>query len=215
MKKGMKVSVILFMLMIIVACNKNDKDVTKDINQYIEDTVDIEMQFEESQEDIEQLEERDQEIYDEIIQLGSEDYDEIVALADEAIKLLKERLEIVDLEKESIEAAREEFEQIDPLIEKVEEEAANDKAQKMYDAMIARYDAYDDVYKHYTDSIRLTEDLYTVLKEEEFQEKEVYSLIADVNDSYEEVAEAFDIFNSETSTFNHMKQEYYEYVTKD
>lgn len=215
MKKRVQLSIILCVCMIMIACNKEEADATEEINGHMEETVEIEMQFEEKQEEMEDLEEKDQEIYEEIIQLGSEDYDEIVELADEAIALLEKRSDLVELEKDSIEAAREEFEQIEPLIDDIETVEGKNHVEKMYDAMIARYEAYDDVYDSYSNSIRLTEDLYKALKEEEFQEKEVYSLISDVNNSYEDVEDAFDLFNTETNSFNHEKEAYYDYITEE
>lgn len=215
MKKWIHVSVIILLSIFITACNKNEDSVTEEINEHIEDTVEIELQFEESQEKISKLEEEDEEIYEEIIQLGSEDYDEIVELSEQAVKLLEERTEIVELEKESIEAAKEEFIKIEPLIEEVDNDGQKDNIQKMYDSMIARYDSYDDVYDNYMNSVRLTKELYVLLKDEEFQENEVYGLISDVNDSYDDVADAFETFNKETSSFNHLKQIYYEDVTEE
>jgi len=215
MKKWINITVIILLSFIIVACNQNNHDVTEEINKHIEDTVEIELHFEESQKKISQLEEEDEEIYERIIQLGTEDYDEIIELSDKAVELLEEREEIVEQEKDSIESAKEEFLKIEPLIEKVEDDNQKDNIQKMYDAMIARYESYDAVYDNYMDSVRLTKDLYVLLKEEEFEENEVYSLISDVNDSYDHVADAFEVFNKETSSFNHFKQIYYEEVIEE
>lgn len=214
MKKSIKLSVIIFLLIIIAACNKNESNVIGEINQHIEDTVEIEMEFEASQERIAELEEKDQEIYDEIIQLGSDGYDDIVKLADEATELLEERLEIVDLEKESIELAQAEFEEIESLIEDIADKEEMELTKEMYDSMIARYDSYDVVYKHYINSVRLTKDLYAALKEEDFKESDVYAIISDVNESYDDVADAFETFNKETNSFNHFKEAYYENITE-
>ena len=214
MKKWIKLSVIISLALLVAACGDKEENTTKEINQHIEATVQIEAEFEENQEKIAELEDEDEKYYEDIIQLGSDDYDEIVELADKAIDLLEERLDLVEEEKESIQSAQEEFVKIENLIGDLSDEDLKKITQEMYDSMMERYDSYDDVYKQYVTSVELTEELYILLKEEEFNEDDVYDVIADVNESYDKVAKAFEIFNNATTKFNEEKQSYYEYITK-
>lgn len=214
MKKWIKLSVIISLALLVAACGDKEENTTKEINQHIEATVQIESEFEESQEKIAELEDEDEKYYEDIIQLGSDDYDEIVELADKAIELLEERLELVEEEKESIQSAEEEFAKNESLISDLSDEDLKKITQDMYNSMMERYDSYDDVYKQYVASVELTEELYVLLKEEEFDEDKVYDVIADVNESYDKVAKTFETFNDATTTFNEEKQTYYEYITK-
>ena len=196
------------MLLFISACG--EEDVTEEINAYLEETIEIEKEFEASQEKVFELEKEDEELYKEIIGLGSDDHEKVQTLADQAIDLLDKRSEYLKMEKTSLEDSKATFENIEPLIEKITDEEQQELTKKMYDTMINRYDSYEEVYKNYTDSIRLTKELYTLFKEEDFNQNQVYSVIENVNDSYEDVLEANESFNKETVLYNELKQEYYD-----
>ncbi len=196
------------MLLFISACG--EEDVTEEINAYLEETIDIEKEFEASQEKVFELEKEDEELYKEIIGLGSDDHEKVQTLANQAIDLLDKRSEYLKMEKTSLEDSKATFENIEPLIEKITDEEQQELTRKMYDTMINRYDSYEEVYKNYTDSIRLTKELYILFKEEDFNQNQVYSVIENVNDSYEDVLEANESFNKETVLYNELKQEYYD-----
>lgn len=201
-------AVLMIPLIFLAACGK--EDVAEEINDHLEETVEIEKEFEVNQEKIFELEKEDEELYNKIISLDGDDKKKVRELSDEAIGLLDERLEYAKLEKESLEKSREEFEKVEPLIEKVEEDDEKELLEKMFDTMIERYEAYEEVHEQYSDSVRLTKDLYTLFKEEEFNENQVYSVIGNVNDSYDEVQKANDRFNKETALYNELKLEYYD-----
>lgn len=196
-------------LVMVTACNGEDK-VTKEIAEHLDATVQIEKEFEENQEKIFELEKADEKLYNEIIGLGSDDLAQVQTIAEEAIELLNERMEYVELERTSLEESREKFEKIEPLIEKVTDEEQNEHLEKMYKTMIERYEAYENVYDNYSKSIRLTQELYKLFQQEKFNEKEVYSIIGNVNDSYDNVLEANELFNQQTVLYNDLKEEYYE-----
>lgn len=203
----------MFIFFILVACN-NEENVMDKVSEHIEATVEIEAAFEENQEKIYELEKEDEKIYNEIIGLGTEDYEKVVELSTEAMDLLEERMEYVKLEKESLDESRIEFEQIAPLIDKISDPEEKEQAEKMYETMINRYDAYEVVYGNYAESIELTKSLYSLFQQEEFKENEVYAVIANVNDSYDEVLKANETFNKETVLYNSLKEEYYEMVSE-
>lgn len=208
MDKLIKMIFIFTTFLFISACG--EEDVTEEINAYLEETIDIEKEFEASQEKVFELEKKDEELYKEIVGLGSDDEEKVQTLSDQAIDLLDKRLEYLQLEKTSLEDSRATFENIEPLIEKITDEDQKELTQKMYDTMINRYDSYEEVYENYTDSIRLTKELYNLFKEENFNQNQVYTVIGNVNDSYEDVLKANDLFNQETVLYNELKQEYYD-----
>lgn len=199
----------LALILVLVGCNKED-NIHEKISEHLEATVEIEKTFEEHQQKIIDLEKEDEKLYNEIISLGSDDYEKVVTLAEEAITKLDERYEEVKLEKQSLEESKKEFEKIKPLMENITEEDELEQVEKMYDTMMSRYEAYNKVYDSYSESIQMTKELYTLFKEEQFDENKVYSLLTTVNDLYEEVLEANEEFNMKTTLYNKLKQEYYE-----
>jgi len=202
----------IFMLLLIAACGKETKQ--EKIYNHLEGTVTLEKEFEKEQKKINELELKDQELYEEIINLGMDDFDKIVELSDEAIGYLDERLEHLQSEKESIDASKKEFLKIDNLIKELEAEEER-QAKEMYDAMLDRYEAYDQVFEVYTTSIQLTKQLYELLQEEEIEEKQVVTLITKVNDSYLEVIASNEEFNDATVKYNRLKQEFYKTADLD
>lgn len=204
-----KILIGLALILVLVGCNKED-NIHEKISEHLEATVEIEKTFEEHQQKIIDLEKEDEKLYNEIISLGSDDYEKVVTLAEEAITKLDERYEEVKLEKQSLEESKKEFEKIKPLMENITEEDELEQVEKMYDTMMSRYEAYNKVYDSYSESIQMTKELYTLFKEEQFDENKVYSLLTTVNDLYEEVLEANEEFNMKTTLYNKLKQEYYE-----
>ena len=77
-------------LILITACNEEDQ-VAQQIAEHLEETVQIEKEFEENQEKIFESEIADEELYNEIIGLGSDDLAQVQTLAEEAVELLNER----------------------------------------------------------------------------------------------------------------------------
>ena len=204
-----KILIGLALILVLVGCNKED-NIHEKISEHLEATVEIEKTFEEHQQKIIDLEKEDEKLYNEIISLGSDDFEKVVTLAEEAITKLDERYEEVKLEKQSLEESKKEFEKIKPLMENITEEDELEQVEKMYDTMMSRYEAYNKVYDSYSESIQMTKELYTLFKEEQFDENKVYSLLTTVNDLYEEVLEANEEFNMKTTLYNKLKQEYYE-----
>lgn len=207
MYKLFNVCLTIGLFCVLSACGK--EDVTKQINNHLESTVEIEKEFEETQEKIYELEKNDEELYKKIIELGSDEFEQVQSLTTEAIDLLDERYEYVKEEKKSIDHSKEEFEKIKPLIEDISDENQKKQTEKMFKTMMERYKAYEDVYYNYSDSIQLTKQLYELLQEEKLNE-EIYSLIENVNESYDSVLKANESFNKHTLLYNNLKNEYYD-----
>lgn len=213
MKRSIFILLSTFIILFIVGCNGQSTE--EKIFNHLEETIVLEQSFEEEQKKINELELKDQELYEEIIQLDLDDFEKIVTLSEEAIEYLDEREEYLQNEKESIEASKDEFLKIEQLIDKLSEENLKKQGEAMYESMINRFNAYDDVYETYSSSIENTKKLYESLQDEDIDEKEIVSLITKVNDSYELVFEANDLFNEETEQYNDHKQKFYELINKE
>lgn len=208
MSKLSKYILLFFMILVGVSCSNINQ--TKEINEKLEETVDIEQVLEEKQKTLHELEKQDETLYDEMIELGNEDVEKLQQRSKEAIKLLDERLDIKQEEKEAIDESKATFEQIEPLIESLEDEEKRAHLEKMFETMMKRYDAYNDVYDHYTESVQLTKELYRHFQEKQFSETKVYASLSNVNDSYDEVERANETFNTYTKMYNELKREYYD-----
>lgn len=218
MKHLIKGFILTMILVVVVACgNQTDKDIeiTEDIYNHLEETVIIEEEFESIQVEINELERSDQKLYNDMTELGNAELEELSDIANEAIELLEERLELVETEKAILEDSKIEFELTEPLIEKLENESKKKVAENLSNVMNKRYDAYDIVYERYTTSILKTKELYMLFKDEEFNEEAAYSLINEVNNSYDEVMEANKEFNEFTIEYNDYKKELYEILNED
>lgn len=218
MKYLIRVFLLTVVLVALAACgNQVDEDIelTEDIYNHLEETVIIEEDFEEIQIEINELEKLDQDLYNDMTELGNSDLEEISDIANEAINLLDERLALIKTEKDILIESKTEFLKIEPLVEKLEDDSKKTVAENLLEAMISRYDAYDIVYEKYTKSISKTNELYNLFKDEEFSEEAAYSLINDVNDSYNDVIEANEKFNEHTVKYNGFKKDLYEILNEE
>lgn len=192
----------------LAACS--GESTAEKIHTHLEETVVKEEGYKNQQSEITALEKQEQEIYAEIIELEMEDFDQIKTLAEEAIAVIDEREEKVNLEKESITNASEEFHSIEDLLADLEDEAVNAKGQEMYDTMLERYAAYDELYTAYMESLQLERELYEMLQLEDLEQEALNEHIEKINASYETIFSVNDRFNELTVTYNQLKQDFYE-----
>ncbi|MGY0692238.1 YkyA family protein [Virgibacillus sp. FSP13] len=191
----------------LVACSGSS---TKEkIYDHLEEAVTLEEAFEKQQDTIVDLEKNEQQLYGKIIDLGMDDFDKIKDLSQQAIETIEKRSKKVELEKESITASKEEFIKTEDLIDELEDKKTRDKAEKMYDVMMNRYQAYDSLNKAYTTSLKLEKELYTMLQKKDIEQETLTEHITKINDSYQEVLEANKDFNTHTTKYNKLKQEFY------
>src|SRR5699024_9191471 len=76
-------------------------------------------------------------------------------------------------------------EKTDQLIDKLEDEKAQDKGKEMYDVMMERYKSYDNLYEAYKKSLKQEKELYTMLQKEDLVQEDLTKHITMINDSYE------------------------------
>jgi|SRR5699024_10739206 len=208
--RGVKKSLLfslMFIILLLTACSESTEET---IYKHLEEAVSLEKEFEEQQGSIMELEKEEQEIYDEIISLSMEDFDKIKELAKKATDNIDKRTELINIENESLEESEEEIIKIEDSIEKLENNEVRKKAQNMYDVMMERFNAYDELHKLYTDTLKLEKELYVLFQEEETGQKELTDHISELNNDYEQVIEANKLFNKYTSEYNERKKDFYE-----
>lgn len=193
---------------IISACSGESTE--EQIHIHLEEAVTLEADFKAQQSEITALEKKEQEIYSQIIDLTMEEFDEITKLSQDALAVIDERKEKLNIERDSIVSAKEEFQSIEKLITDLEEETVKAKGEEMYETMMKRYAAYEELYTAYTKSLDLERELYTTLQEEEVEQEFLNEQIADINESYNSILVANDQFNEHTIAYNELKKEFYE-----
>jgi len=206
--------ILLLLCFVLISCQSNDH-VIETIYDHLTATVLIEENFEKYQEQINELESEEHEIYNELIGLGDDDKEEIKELTKEAIYILDEKMEYIQLIKETLAESRKEFIKIEPFIDQVKDEVQLEYVNKMYDTMIKRYESYDKVYDSNVDSVQLTNELYEGFSSDDISAADIYSLIGDINDSYEAIIEANEQFNKETILYNGLKADFYELLDQN
>lgn len=211
--KGIYLYIVLGAIIVLSACN--GPSTQEKIYEHLEESVHLEAEFEEVQGQIIALEEQEQDIYNQISELGNDEFEEIKSLSEEAIDSIEERSNLIVLEKESIDASQEEFEKVEPLIEELDEQAMKEKAEEMYSMMMDRYDAYDNLHASYLDTLEHEKELYLLFQNEELGNEELSEQITAINNSYEKFLEENERFNTNTTAYNGLKEEFYDVANLD
>lgn len=179
------------------------------IYNHLEETVSLEGDFAKTQNEMTDLESKENKIYDEIMELGMDDFKQIKKLAAEADKNIEKRTDKLALEQESVEKAKEEFKKTKSLIGDLKEKEKKTKAKKMYDVMMKRYKAYDQLHQAYKQSLAQEKKLYDVLQKKDSTQEDLTKQINDLNQNYEKVIAANKDFNKFTNSYNQAKKAFY------
>ncbi|GGK04161.1 lipoprotein [Lentibacillus kapialis] len=198
---------LLILMIILSGCT--GASTSEKIYNHLEKAVELEQSFEKQQDPIVELEQEEQEIYSQVIDLSMEEFDKIKKLSDKALDNIETRKEKINSEKESIDASKKEFTNIDDMVGNLEEEEVRKKADDMYQAMMDRYGAYDKLHNAYSDSLKLEEELYKMLKKEDLEQEKVSNHISKLNESYQKVIDTNKTFNKLTTEYNTLKQKFY------
>lgn len=207
MRRKKSFLIVGILLLFLAACS--GQSIEEKIHAHLEEAVNLEKEFKEQQSEITDLERREQEIYDEIINLGMEDFAEIEELSQEALAIIDERREKIEIERESIMNAKEEFQSIESLLENIKEDQVRSIGEEMYQIMMERYDTYDEIYKTYDLSLDLETELYNLFQDEGIEQEELNEHIESINETYEQVLDANNLFNELTKQYNNLKEEFY------
>lgn len=193
---------------ILSGCMNKQNPVEK-MYETLEKVVISEKVFEEQQDPLVRLENEEQTIYEKIISLGMKESNEIASLADEAITIIDKKREHLEKEQESLKASKVEFETISPFIEELKEPELKDTAQKLYNIMLERYNAYEELHQQYMTALQLDQELYSMFKQESAQLDKLQDQIEKINDKYKEVLQSSEQFNDKTKEYNDMKLSFY------
>src|SRR5699024_3654858 len=156
MKKILSGILLLMLAFVLTACSSAEEDVFK----ALEEVVVQEEEFEKQQEPLVELEEKEQEIFDKIMALNMDDFEEISTLADEAIKNLSARQELIDKEKSSMEKSSDQFKKAEDKMKSIKDDKLKEQADKISVTMKERYDSYDEIYSTYKTSIDENKKIY-------------------------------------------------------
>lgn len=193
------------------ACNKAPSPEEK-IYTALEKVVTLEDIFKEQQEPLIQLEKQEKELYDKIISLGIKEFDQIVKLSEEAMLIINEREEKINKEKDSIANSNEQFQTVLPIINELEDASLKDEAEDLYKMMENRYKAYDELFNHYKAAIEYDKELYKMFQNKDLTLDELEIQIEKINQTYEKIMKANDVFNQYTNDYNKAKIAFYEHA---
>lgn len=205
-----KIYYLILLVSIMFTLTACGESVQKKIYGHLEETVALEKEFSEKQKELVDLEKKEQGIYEKIIDLSSDELDEIKALSKEANELIDQRIELIELENDSLQTAKEEFIKIHALKDDLTDKALARSITQLYDKMIERYEAYDEIYKTYKESLDLEKQLYRMLVDEESTQEQLSKQIELLNEHYESIIKANKTFNKKTEEYNELKRRFYE-----
>jgi len=209
-KKLIKKLLMFTVIALLLSGCVNGQSTEEKIYQLLENVVKIEKDFKDQQQPLLELEQKEKDIYDQILELGLKEKDQINSLADEAINLSAERKNLLDKEKESIDKSKTEFEGFKNLISEIKDESLKEEASALYSIMEERYEIHKQLYDKYVEAIKLDEELYNMLKDEDVSLDILEPQIEKINSIYSEVYSLNDQFNELTSKYNDGKIKFYQ-----
>jgi hypothetical protein len=201
------IGVIIFIFASVVAGCSSPKD---NIYQTLEETAAKEKEFNNQQEPIAELETQENSLFDEIMTLGMKEFEETTKLADEALKNLDKREELMKKEKEALDAAKKEFTKFSGEIEKIKDEKLKAQATELQALMNKRYESHHQLFEAYSNGLNEDRKIYEMIKDEDLMLEDLELQIETTNAIYESVFEANTQFNQLTEEFNDAKIKFYE-----
>lgn len=179
------------------------------MHSVLESVVSAEKGFVDQQEPLVSIEKQEKGIYDQIIGLGMKQYDQIVKLSDEAAALADQRKDHMELESQSLKKSKNIFKAVVNLKDNFDDPTLKKQANELYDLMMKRYEAHDDLYKEYSDGIKYDKELYGMLKNKNLPLEDLEKQVNKVNKTYENIFSANEKFNKLTEQYNSKKKSFY------
>lgn len=195
-------------LILTVACG--DHKVEENIYNHLEETVEIERELPTIHEKLAQLEKEENDIYDQIFEESLENKAALQSIADDALKILDEQREHIVEEAETIDQSQTEFIQIKPLIDELGKDDIIDQAEQVYEAMVERYELYEQWFESYEQSLNINEELYNLFFEDDLDVDQFNLLVESSNESSEQAQINLTELSEQTSTYNNLKTSFYE-----
>lgn len=208
LKKIMLPGIVTMLLLFAAGCDQTP-DPEEQIHKILEDAVQKEKEFEQQQEPLVELEKKEKDLYSEIVSLSMKEFDKIVELSDEALGNLDKRSEILEAERKSILDSKEEFSKVEEPIKEIEDGKTKDLAAALKGTMEKRYKAHDDLYNAYKSALEKDRELYELFKKEDLKMNDLEEQVNSINETYEKVMEANEVFNDATKQYNKEKKSFY------
>ncbi|WHY94895.1 YkyA family protein [Neobacillus cucumis] len=187
----------------------NQKTPVEKIYDILEKVVEKEKGFENQQEPLVTLEKKEKATYEKIIDLGMKQHDKVVKLADTALEMADKRKQYMDKETKSISESKETFQKIKEYKNDLKDLKLKKALEILYQVMINRYSAHDELNKEYLNALKLDKQLYGLLKNKNLSFEDLEAKVNKVNESYQKVYAANKKFNQLTKEYNDQKLAFY------
>ncbi|MFD0825171.1 YkyA family protein [Neobacillus sp. M.A.Huq-85] len=187
----------------------NQKTPVEKIYDILEKVVEKEKGFENQQEPLVTLEKKEKATYEKIIDLGMKQHDKVVKLADTALEMADKRKQYMDEETKSISESKETFQKIKEYKNDLKDLKLKKALEILYQVMINRYSAHDELNKEYLNALKLDKQLYGLLKNKNLSFEDLEAKVNKVNESYQKVYAANKKFNQLTKEYNDQKLAFY------
>ncbi|MDR6998071.1 YkyA family protein [Neobacillus niacini] len=199
---------IISTVMILSGCF-NQKTPIEKIYDVLEKVVAKEKGFENQQEPLVALEKKEKAIYDQIMSLGMKQYDKVVKLADTALAIANKRKRYMKEETESIMESKETFQKIKEYKNELKDSKLKKSLDHLYQIMMDRYSAHDELNKEYLNALKLDKQLYGLFKNKNLSFDTLEAKVNKVNEAYQKVYAANKKFNQLTKDYNSQKLAFY------
>jgi hypothetical protein len=207
-----KNGLLLFVFMFTVAiagCTAKQNDPTEKVYTILENVVAKEQVFEKQQEPLVALEKKEKGLYAQILKLGMKEYDQIAQLADEALASADKRKELIEKETASLKESEIEFQKVANVKKDFKNPDLEKLVEDLFQIMVNRYRAHDELYKQYTEGIQYDKELYSMFKNKDIHLEDLENQVKKVNESYKKVNEENQKFNQYTEEYNDKKLSFY------
>ncbi|MDQ6596799.1 hypothetical protein E2K98_01710 [Bacillus salipaludis] len=187
----------------------NQKTPVEKIYDILEKVVEKEKGFENQQEPLVALEKKEKATYEKILDLGMKQHDKVVKLADAALAMADKREQYMNEETKSILESKETFQKIKQYTNDLKNPKLKKALEHLYQIMINRYSAHDELNKEYLNALKLDKQLYGLLKNKNLSFEDLEAKVNKVNESYQKVYAANKKFNELTKEYNDQKLAFY------
>ncbi|WP_231510863.1 YkyA family protein [Bacillus sp. UNC438CL73TsuS30] len=187
----------------------NQKTPIEKIYDILEKVVEKEKGFENQQEPLVALEKKEKATYEKILDLGMKQHDKVVKLADTALAMADKRKQYMYEETTSILESKETFQKIKEYKNDLKDTKQKKALEHLYQIMINRYSAHDELNTEYLNALKLDKQLYGLLKNKNLSFKDLEAKVNKVNEAYQKVYAANKKFNQLTKEYNDQKLAFY------
>ena len=125
------------------------------------------------------------------------------------------RDKVAEMVTTAIDKAKERFKDVDGQIKELEDTSLQTEANNLKEIMTNRFDVYDELYNHYTTSLKQETELYELFKEKDAAKEDLEAKIEEINKTYDSLMESNKKFNELTNEYNEEKIAFYKNAKLD